>query len=250
MNITKIIKYVVFTLSALSSLTIQAEIKPTRLITDSRIKVVNYSPNQVVKIYARFGYALTIELERGEYIVNSAGFGKDGGWSLSATKFDNKLIIKPMIKNAETNLNFSTNRGREYTLMLVPTNDQHHQTFRVRFQYPKLNFAQIFSSRRHTSNLISGFGNPKQVNEQYSFYGDKSIAPISVKDNGRFTLIKFRPNTPIPAILAVDLKTRKESVINFRVQDGYVVIEGVNAQYTLRYGEQVTCLFNDRVLRV
>ncbi len=245
-----IIRVYILAILAIATFSSQAEIRPQRLITDSRIKIVKYSPNQVVKVYARFGYAITVELEKGEYLVNDAGFGKEAGWYLHSTKFDNKIIIKPLVKNSETNFNFATNRGREYTLILVPTSNLHHQTFRVRFNYPRLNFAQIFASHPHTSNLISGFGNPKQVNDQYSFYGNKAIAPISVKDNGRFTLIKFKPHTPIPAILAVDLKTYKESIINFRVQDGYVVVEGVNAQYTLRYGEQVTCLFNDRVLRV
>jgi type IV secretion system protein VirB9 len=96
--------------------------------------------------------------------------------------------------------------------------------------------------------MIQHFGNPAELNNEYTFWGDRTIAPIAAKDNGTLTLIKFRPNAPIPAILAVDPKTRRESLVNYRMQQGYVIIDGVHTQYTLRYGAHVTCLFNEKAI--
>lgn len=248
-NVRKIAGLSVIVCALFGASTSYAYLTPQGLHTDDRIKVVPYSANQVINVYATFGYATTIELEQGEYVVNQSGFGKKEGWDVKSSAYDNKIIIKPLIVDATTNLNFTTNRHREYTLLLVPSANEGRQTFRLRFDYPKLDFGRVFSSKRQTSRLIRGFGNPKVVNERYSFWGDKSIAPISAKDNGTFTLLKFKPKTPIPSILAVDLKTRKESMVNFRLQEGYVVVEGVYGQYTLRYGDHATCLFNDKMIK-
>lgn len=233
----------------LTSSFVFAQVSPKGLITDGRIKEVSYNSNQVVKIYGNFGYATTIELERGEYVVNESAFGVNGGWSISSEGHTNKVIVKPVVENATTNLNFSTNKNREYTLLLVPTNIGEYQTYRVRFKYPELNFSRLFNKPSSPSKLIKSFQCKGCSNMRYSFWGDRSIAPIVAKDNGTFTLFKFKKGEPIPAILSVDTKNKKESMVNFHMQEGYVIVEGVYSQYTLRFGEHSTCVFNDKLIK-
>lgn len=220
---------------------------PKGLVTDNRIKIVNYDPDNVVTINTTFGFATTIELQKGEYVTENPGVGKAAGWLIASPAYSNLIVVKPRVENNTTNMNVTTNKGRTYTFLLTANNESRHPTFRVRFVYQDPIFSG-FGGSRLTYDLIRNFGDPGQVNSQYSFSGDKMTAPISAKDNGTFTLLRFKPGAPIPAILAVDLKTRRESLVNFRLQGGYVVVEGVYSQYTFRLGEHVTCLFNDKAI--
>lgn len=220
---------------------------PKGLVTDKRIKIVNYDADNVVHVNTTFGFATTIELQKGEYITESPGIGKGAGWEIASANYSNLLVIKPKIENNTTNLNFTTNKGRTYTFLLTASMEPGNNTFRVRFMYSDMKLG-LFGSPKQTYNMIKNFGNPTDVNSNYSFAGDRYTAPISAKDNGTFTLLRFKPGAPIPAILAVDLKTRRESLINYRIQDGYVVVEGVHPQYTFRFGSHATCLFNDKAI--
>ncbi len=219
---------------------------PKGLFTDQRIKVVSFDENNVVHVNTTFGFATTVELQKGEYLVDKPGIGKKEGWKISSANYSNLVIIKPLLENNTTNFNFGTNKGRSYTLFLTAREQSKHPTFRVRFIYSD---SKGLATPQQTTNLIKNFGSLKEVNASYSFWGDKTIAPIIAKDNGLFTLLRFKPGAPIPAILAVDLKTKRESLVNYRLQEGYVVVEGVYSQYTFRLGEHVTCLFNDKAIQ-
>ena len=57
--------------------------------------------------------------------------------------------------------------------------------------------------------------------------------------------MEFREkNSEIPAIFQVD-PFGSELIVNYRVSGNYIVIERVASQYTLRYGKNVTCVFNE-----
>ncbi|MBX9703474.1 MAG: TrbG/VirB9 family P-type conjugative transfer protein [Silvanigrellaceae bacterium] len=220
---------------------------PKGLVTDSRIKIVNYDEDNVVHINTTFGYATTIELQKGEYITEGSGIGKNAGWEIVSPNYSSLIIVKPKLENNTTNLNVTTNKGRTYTFLLTASSETSRPTFRVRFMYSDLKFNEMGISKGAYS-LIKNFGNPDEVNSNYSFWGDKTIAPILAKDNGTFTLLRFKKGAPIPAILAVDLKTKRESLVNYRLQGAYVVVEGVYPQFSLRKGAHVTCLFNDKAI--
>lgn len=234
-------------LSLIASISL-AKQNPRGLATDPRIKVVTYDPDNVVEIHTSFGYATTIVLEKGEYVTLDGGMGKKAGWEVVSKPHSNFIIVKPKLENNETNLNFQTNKNRIYSLSLKASDYKRRATFMVRFEYPSQFGNSPFGNRAQAYSIIENFGNPYDINECYSFAGDTTIAPIKAQDNGTFTLLKFKRGTPIPAILAVDPKTRKESLVNFRVQGEFVVVEGVYMQMTLRYGPHVTCLFNDKAI--
>ena len=68
--------------------------------------------------------------------------------------------------------------------------------------------------------------------------------PLWVFDDGLKTFMKFTGD--IPAIFIVDAK-RRESLVNYRREADYIVIDKVSRQWTLRFGtEEETCLFNLR----
>ena len=71
------------------------------------------------------------------------------------------------------------------------------------------------------------------------------IVPIKVFDDGQFTYFEFKDKSGInPAIFSVD-SNGLESIVNFRIINQYIAVEGVNAVYTLRYGNATACVFNE-----
>ena len=56
----------------------------------------------------------------------------------------------------------------------------------------------------------------------------------------------FRFEGETPAIYIVDAD-RNESLVNFRTEGPYVVVDRVSRQWTLRNGQNSTCIFNRRV---
>ncbi|MGO7719114.1 TrbG/VirB9 family P-type conjugative transfer protein, partial [Rhizobium johnstonii] len=76
------------------------------------------------------------------------------------------------------------------------------------------------------------------------FKGSDAAKPLWVFDDGLKTFRKFTGD--IPAIFIVDRKSR-ESLVNYRREADYIVIDTVSRQWSLRYGtEDETCLFNLR----
>ena len=64
-----------------------------------------------------------------------------------------------------------------------------------------------------------------------------------VFDDGKKTFFKF--GATVPAIFAVNADF-SETLRNFRREGEYIVVDGTATQYTLRDGNQWTCIFNLR----
>ena len=47
----------------------------------------------------------------------------------------------------------------------------------------------------------------------------------------------------LPAVFLVD-KDKQESVVNYRIEGPYVVIERIGTQFSLRHGSDVACVHN------
>ncbi|MDZ5762661.1 Type IV secretion system protein VirB9 C-terminal domain protein [Candidatus Cyrtobacter comes] len=57
--------------------------------------------------------------------------------------------------------------------------------------------------------------------------------------------MKFRNNNSvIPAIFVVH-EDGSEGLVNYRMNGDYVVVEMLAARFTLRYGKQAACVFNE-----
>lgn len=114
------------------------------------------------------------------------------------------------------------------------------------FKYPEEEKAQLQQELNGFAKTLTG-GAPVNLiplNNNYTFYGSKKIAPIQAVDNGQFTLFKFAKNTPIPAIFSVD-DHQNESIVNFNTHDDTVYIQGVHRLYTFRNGDDVTSVYNE-----
>ena len=87
---------------------------------------------------------------------------------------------------------------------------------------------------------------PSQWNFKYSFKGAKASAPLQILDDGEFTYMRFARYENLPAVFLVDDR-KNESLVNFRREGDWLVIEKVGRQFSLRGtgNAEITCVFND-----
>ena len=81
---------------------------PVPSASDPRVRVVEYSPEEVVQLYATFGYAMSIQFEDGERL-ETVSVGNSLDWQLLPNKQANILFVKPVHAAAPTNMTVVTN---------------------------------------------------------------------------------------------------------------------------------------------
>jgi type IV secretion system protein VirB9 len=256
-TIQKIASYgVIFTFALVSNLTL-ADKRPLPTAADGRVKVVAYDPHDVVTITAHYGFSSLLQLSEAEEIL-TVSLGDTIAWTFLEVR--NLLFIKPILPNADTNMQIVTNK-RIYNFALDAQKATSHAdknlTFTLKFKYPieENRLAQLEHIRKekeaeenHPSLVVpdSSF-KAEDVNMEYTYKGDDSIAPQRVFDNGQFTYFLFDENAPNPAIFAVDSQ-QKESVVNFHRSGKYIVVQRLARQFTLRHGSEIACVFNKSFL--
>jgi type IV secretion system protein VirB9 len=225
--------------------------------SDPRIKTVDYDPWAVVKITGVFRTATQIVLGDDETILHVA-LGDTTGWDVAAEK--NILFVKPKAPRGPTNLIVTTGRAggtRTYTFELstragASTRQTADTVFGLRFRYPadeKARAAAVVTG--DTSALAQKVLDLKldravvegTRNLNYAVQGASSLQPSEASDNGRFTVLRFPANQPLPTLFSVE-SSGTESLVPFDVRGEFVVIHAVVRELRLRRGREVLCLFN------
>lgn len=218
--------------------------EPRATFMDSRIRVMNYNPNDVFKYIGYYGYQGSIELEAGEE-VDTISMGDTSGWQIVPS--GNRMFLKPIAVDATTNMTLITNK-RMYFFELhaaeAKSINDPQMSFIVKFLYPNNASTNINLSNSNISSKPD-LSKPGKYNFKYTISGSEKIAPIKIFDDGKFTYLEFRDkNAPMPAVFEVD-NEGEESIINYQTSGDYILIEMVASKFTLRYGGDVTCIFNE-----
>ncbi len=211
---------------------------------DARVTSIVYQPSNVVKVSATYGISTMIIFAEDEKF-ETISLGDTDSWQVAPSEKGNILFVKPIAKNVATNMNVVTSK-RIYFLELndhAPTDGK--QVFGIRFIYPEkdLNAQLRKEAEQRAANPNISNIDKANVNIDYSFSGDSALKPSMVFDDGKKTFFKFKSR--VPAIFAVQADF-SETLRNFRKEGEYIVIDGVATQYTLRDGNQWTCIFNLR----
>ena len=153
---------------------------------DSRIRIMNYNPDDVFKFTGYYGYQTSIELSKDEE-VNSISLGDTTSWQIVPSGY--RIFIKPIEHDATTNMTLITNkRTYFFELYAEETEDirDPNMAFNVRFRYPDEDEEQYLTSY---SSQGSGpdLNHPEKYNFNYSISGNEEIAPIKIFDDGEFT---------------------------------------------------------------
>ncbi len=211
---------------------------------DRRIASVVYQENNVVQVFATYGISTMIIFDEDEKF-QTISLGDTDSWQVVPAEKGNILFVKPIARNATTNMNVVTTKRIYYLELRDNAPEAGREVFGVRFIYPEKNLNAALrkeAEQRAAWPNIAGI-DKANVNIDYSFSGDVRLKPLMVFDDGAKTFFKF--DRRVPAIFAVNADF-SETLENFRKEGDYIVVDGTATQFTLRDGDQWVCIFNLR----
>jgi type IV secretion system protein VirB9 len=218
---------------------------PQKGTPDERIRHAAYSSDQVFILYGYVGYQIDLQFEEGESFVGLASGDIE---ALSFVSQGNHLFIKPKAPVIGTNLTVLTNRRQyqfEYTAFSRhPNRDRDEIIYAVRFTYlPPAGMPGAPNKAAQTDADLADGPASRPHNIDYWYCGNSSIKPTSAWDDGVHTWLAFEPRAELPVIF-VRNEDGAESLLNFSVEEGAVVIQRVAHRFILRRGKLTACIVN------
>jgi len=208
---------------------------------DERIRVFAYGADEVYRLKGYVGYQIDVEFESGETLV---GLGTGDLESLAFASQDNHLFLKPKASGVDTNLTVLTTRRAyhfDYSVSDHRPNPAFGDvTYVLRFTYPPRTAdqaAEVIESRLNQS------AQTRWHNLNYAYRGSAQLKPESVWDDGVQTRLRFGPQQELPAIF-VRNDDDSESLVNFTVEAGEVVVHRVGHHFVVRRGRLEGCIVN------
>ena len=233
-----------------------AETTPEPGAADPRVRVVTYSPKNVVRLNTFFGVSTHIKFSESEQIKDVA-VGDDLAWKVIPR--GNNLFIKPTAKEGDTNITVITNR-RTYHFVAVVLTEKNQKAWANReliyslsFRYPDEEDANSNARaraeaekarREDVKNRLARATSRNGHNMDYWVAGHQEVSPSGAYDDGRFTYLIFNNNSAMPAVYETD-ESGKESLVNTHVTSGNtIVIHRLAERITLRKGDFVASVWN------
>jgi type IV secretion system protein VirB9 len=223
--------------------TARAETTPAKGSIDPRIRTAAFDGSEVYKLRGFVGYQIDLEFEPGEKFV---GLGAGDMEGLSFVGQENHLFLKPKASKVSTNLTVLTNR-RHYHIDYAATTQRPGDddvVYSLRFTYTQTaeKRAAEAEAKRLDSQLESA-STRRPRNIDYWYCGDSSLRPQAASDDGVHTRLTFAANAELPAVF-VSNADDSESLLNFSVDGGDVVIHRVAKRFILRRGKLTGCVLN------
>ncbi len=250
MAVKMILRLIIITFSFYSSIALAMK-EPKSLAVDKRLGVIVYSPYDVHKYTGYYGYQTSIVFADDE-VIETMSMGDSTAWQMVPS--GNRLFLKPIDPDATTNMTLITNK-RVYYFELhgkeAKDINEDGLMFSIKFLYPDdPNTNNDIGSESYVNNAVEpDLSNKSLYNFEYTISGPESISPVKIFDDKKFTYFEFRDkNAELPAIFYSD-NEGNEGIVNFRIVGRYVVIESVRARFTIRYGKDAVCVFNESLLK-
>lgn len=228
-----------------------AEATPAAVWADPRIKTVSYQKDNIISVLGMMGLSTMIEFNPDERIA-TVTMGDTVAWQAVPDRSGRYLFIKPLNPNAVTNMNVVTS-VRVYNFMLhgAPPGNTRQADIKLRFIYPDdVVDAKLMGQAKamvSQPNLTEALSHRDKLNYDYGYKGNAANKPVTVFDDGVKTFFQFQSANDSPAIFAVK-SDFTETLINYRREGNYVVVDKVSPQWTLRNGGVTTCIFNQKAL--
>ena len=141
--------------------------------------------------------------------------------------------------------NLGDMRQVDYTaLERRPAADDPAVVYALRFTYPPLptQSAADAAAKKLDSQLQSA-GTQRARNADYWYCGGPVLKPIAASDDVVHTRLRFAANSDLPAIF-VRNEDGSESLLNFNMDSGDVIVHRVAKQFILRRGKLTGCVVN------
>ena len=223
-------KKILFAVSLIVPFSINASVIPTSKGFDPRIAGVEYNPFNVVVVKTQVGVNTLIQLEEGETInSNQSGIAMGDAQAWGFNVKGNNVFFKPTAKNPSTNLTIVSDLGRTYSFYLTSSKSPYYI---INMDYEKVKSAKDYKNKSYP---CSDNGN---INVQYVMWGDETLAPSYMWDDGRFTCLKFSENLQLPVIYKVSADG-DEAIVNYHLEEDTIVLHDISNEFRARLGGRV-----------
>ena len=221
------------------------EVLPPAGPTDARIRTVAYGADQVYRLFGYVGYHLDLEFEADETFEALSGGDLDG---LTYSAHGNVLTLKPKVAATEMNLAVTTNKRRYYFEYSAsarrPSGSLDPVMYAVRFSYPKPPPSPDgLTDEERLAKKLEASKTARPRNTDYWYCGDKTIKPVAASDDGVQTRLSFAARSELPAVF-VRNDDGSESLLNFSIDEGDVLIHRIASRFIVRRGHLAGCVVN------
>ena len=214
--------------------------------SDPRIQHLSYFEGDIYELPLAIGIVTTLVFDD-EATLTSAQIGDSTSWHVERLANRNMLALKPLEYDGATNLTVTDSEGRIYTFDLKPRSTHSGgSAYRIHFDYPdrdakrRQEEEKVVLERAAFDAMLEG---RREANRSYTFAGSDALRPTRMFDDGTKTYLAFPKNAPRPAIFLVN-PDGTERIVEHRSIDGFLIVDLVGRQFTLRDGDEATCLFN------
>lgn len=244
MKAARVLATVLLVSGVLTGAAVKAETVPVRGQVDARIRSAAYNPDQVYKLYGFVGYAVELIFEDGERLLGTGGGDLEG---VTVDSHGSSVLLKPRAAIVSTNLVVFTDRRAyrfDYTVAArAPNRLIDEVMYAVRFTYPPARMANGEDPQAKVDRDLAAADSARPRNRDYWYCGNRALQPVATSDDGVHTRISFRDRSEIPAIF-IRNEDGSESLLNFSMDAGDVVIHRVAARFVLRRGKVTGCIVN------
>jgi type IV secretion system protein VirB9 len=198
----------------------------------------------VYHLYGFVGYHLDLEFAAGESFL---GLSAGDPEALTYSAHENVLTLRPKAASSQMNVTVTTTEHRyyfQYTIAADLKRVGDEVMYAVRFTYPPKPGAPdgLTAAERVERDLSAAQRSPPR-NIDYWFCGSPSIKPAAASDDGVHTRLTFASRAELPAVF-VRNDDDSESLLNFSMDAGDVVIHRVAPRFILRRGKLTGCIVN------
>ena len=229
----------------LVTLIVFASLSPTvagaqvQALSSGRVVRVEYRENDIVSIRGRMGYAIDVELQAGERVINIAA------GNLTAIEVGVEaahVFVKPKRPVDHMNIVVLTDR-RIYRLDYRADSDHNAERGEV-VHAVVFNFPEPPASSTAPAAEVA----PPAWNANYWFCGASELRPEEAFDDGVRTYLRFSGGTEFPAAYSVDADG-EERLVNAHAVGDWIVVHQTPRRIALRRGRLVACVENRGELR-
>ena len=209
---------------------------------DPRIRVTPYRADAVYRLRGYVGYQIDITFAPGERFLG-LGVGDSKGVTFAASA--NHLFLKPRAAHVATDLTVLTNRRTylfDYEAEPRPPDPTGADViYALRFEYPQVSVHAESRERQQVETDLTAARDTRPRNYDYWYCGEPSLKPTAAWDDGVQTTLVFGAHTELPAVFASSADG-SESLVNFDVQAGRIVVQRVAPRLIVRRGKLTGCI--------
>ena len=212
---------------------------------DPRIRTVYYEPDQVYRVYGFVGFQLDLVFGTDEKFV---GLSAGDPEALIYSAHGNVLTLRPKAVSVHTNITVTTSRHRyyfEYSATDRRPQEAEDVMYAVRFTYPPVPMRPRGPTAADVVNgALERAEHAHPENVDYWYCGNPELKPIAASDNGIETRLTFGARSELPAIFVLN-DDGSESLINFSIDQGDVIVQRIARRFILHRGKLIGCIVNE-----